>query len=221
MSGALAGCGDKLHEIIDELADPSGGHSPSTDPPSTDPPDDGTGESGSADAGVSSGPDESGTVDAGVSPGPVEPPVTGACDPGPVEPPTPAPEPVDAGSPLPDPPPPPPEPEPVDAGPPPVEPPPVEPPLPLAPSFAADVWPIFMTGCSPCHTSLRRGGHSVGSANLAVAFADATRLGPTLIDRLDGGGMPLGCTGNPGDEGCIAIDDLATVEAWIDGGMAP
>jgi hypothetical protein len=115
-------------------------------------------------------------------------------------------------------------PEPIDAAPPPVEPPmepaPFEPPLPTAPGFEAAVWPIFMTGCSPCHTSLRRGGHSVGSADLTVAFADATRLGPTLIERLDGGGMPLGCAGSPGDEGCIAIDDLATIQAWIDGGMA-
>jgi hypothetical protein len=204
--GALPGCEDRLHEIIGDLVDPPGGHPPWTNPPSTDLPDDGPGEPDSGDAGAPSGPDGSGSADAGASPGPVEPP-------------PPAPEAVDAGSPPPDPSPP--SPEPIDAGLPPVEPPPVGPPLPVAPGFEAAVWPIFMTGCSPCHTSLRRGGHSVGSADLAVAFADATRLGPILIDRLDGGGMPLGCAGNPGELGCIAIDDLATIQAWIDGGMAP
>jgi hypothetical protein len=61
----------------------------------------------------------------------------------------------------------------------------------------------------------------VGSADLAVAFADATRLGQTLIARLDGGGMPVGCSGEPGDPGCIAVDDLATIQAWIAGGLAP
>jgi hypothetical protein len=104
-----------------------------------------------------------------------------------------------------------------------MEPPPPDepPPPPPAPGFEANVWPIFQANCSPCHTTNRFGGHSVGSADLSVAFADATRLGQTLIVRLDGGGMPLGCAGEPGDEGCIAVADLATIQAWIDGGMAP
>ena len=117
--------------------------------------------------------------------------------------------------------PPPVEPPPVE--PPPVKPPPVKPP-PVEPevtSFEADVWPIFQASCAPCHTSLRTAGHSVGSADLAVAFADATRLGETLLQRLDGGGMPLGCAGVPGDEGCLSIEDFDTVQAWVDGGLAP
>jgi hypothetical protein len=100
---------------------------------------------------------------------------------------------------------------------PPVDPPVEEP----ATSFAADVWPIFMTNCTPCHSTLNRGGHSVGSAMLAIADADARRLGATLVERLDGGGMPQGCDGLPGDPGCIAIADLALVQLWIDTGMAP
>jgi hypothetical protein len=99
---------------------------------------------------------------------------------------------------------------------------PVDPPVDEpAPSFAADVWPIFMTNCTPCHTTLNRGGHSVGSPTLAIADADARRLGATLVERLDGGGMPQGCNGLPGDPGCIAIADLAMVRLWLDTGMAP
>lgn len=93
-------------------------------------------------------------------------------------------------------------------------------PAPL-PSFERDVWPIFQSQCSPCHTTLGRGGHVVGSADLATAFADATRLGTTLIDRLDGGGMPPACTGQPGDPGCISVDDLPLIQLWIDTGMSP
>jgi hypothetical protein len=119
---------------------------------------------------------------------------------------------------------------------PPVKPPVVEPPVveadagadaapseppPTAPSFEADVWPIFVTGCAPCHTDFGLGGHNVGSADLATAFEDAQRVGERLVIRLDGGGMPIGCSGNPGDPGCIAVDDLATIQAWIDGGFAP
>jgi hypothetical protein len=56
---------------------------------------------------------------------------------------------------------------------------------------------------------------------LAIADADARRLGATLVERLDGGGMPQGCNGSPGDPGCIAIADLALVQLWLDTGMAP
>jgi hypothetical protein len=227
VSGALGGCGDSLHDIIDHLEtsgdDPSSSEPPNGDPGSTEDPDvpppadagaapDPTGEPPTAS--VDAGPVEPPPIDCSptTEPPPVEPPPV---EPPPVEPP---PASVDAGAP-----PPPMEPPPVvtppppDAGPPPMEPPPVVPP----PSFESEVWPIFITGCSPCHTTLGLGGHLVGSADLATAFADATRLGPTLIARLDGGGMPLGCAGNPGDPGCIAVDDLAAIQLWIDGGMAP
>jgi hypothetical protein len=240
MSGALA-CGDSLHQILDDLDLPLDHlpEPPTNEPPWTDPPDppDAPGASDAgADAVAPPGPDEPPVVlepcdpgdpqappavDAG--PPPVEPPPV---EPPPVEPP-PDPQPVDAGTPAPEPV--------VDAGPPieppieepppvkkpPVKKPPIEPPPPPVTSFEANVWPIFVSNCTPCHTTLRRGGHSVGSADLAVAFADATLLGSTLIERLDGGGMPLGCEGVPGDPGCISIEDLATVQAWIDDGLAP
>ena len=92
---------------------------------------------------------------------------------------------------------------------------------PEPPSFEHDLWPIFQSQCTPCHTTLGRGGHFVGSQDLATAFADATRLGTTLIDRLDGGGMPPACQGFPGDPGCISAENLALIQRWIDGGRAP
>jgi hypothetical protein len=98
---------------------------------------------------------------------------------------------------------------------------PTSPPPPPAVSFQTDVWPIFMTNCTPCHTTRRAGGHSVGSPDLATAFADATRLNTTIIQRLDGGGMPPTCVGVPGDPGCIGVADLATIQRWIDTGMTP
>jgi len=95
------------------------------------------------------------------------------------------------------------------------------PPDPVAVSFELDVWPIFQANCTPCHTELGRGGHNVGSPTLAIADADARRLGATLIQRLDGGGMPPACTGVPGDPNCIAVEDLATIQSWLDTGLAP
>jgi hypothetical protein len=244
MSGALGGCGDSLHDIIDELK-PPGDHQPPSEPPidvpgdPVDPGDPGDPDvpPAAADAGAAEAPPTA-AADAGPigpsepppiacpppnPPPPTEPPPT---EPPPVEPPPMQPPPtVDAGPteppPMQEPPPmeePPPAQPSADAGAPPVEPPPAEPP---PPSFEANVWPIFQTGCSPCHTTLGLGGHLVGSADLATAFADATRLGPTLIARLDGGGMPLGCAGAPGTPGCIAVNDLATIQLWIDTGEAP
>lgn len=95
------------------------------------------------------------------------------------------------------------------------------PPDPASLSFQLDVWPIFQANCGPCHTELGRGGHNVGSSTLAIADADARRLGATLIQRLDGGGMPPACTGVPGDPSCISVEDLATIQAWLDTGLAP
>ena len=114
---------------------------------------------------------------------------------------------------------------PADAGiPPEVVPDPPVPPVveePPPTSFETEVWPIFKASCSSCHGTRRAGGHSVGSPTLATAYADAQRLGFTLIDRLDGGGMPPACSGLPGDPGCIAVSELATIRRWLDTGQAP
>jgi hypothetical protein len=87
-------------------------------------------------------------------------------------------------------------------------------------SFEDEVWPIFMARCGACHTTGRSGGQSVGSATLATAFADAVRVSPRLVGRLDGGGMPPGCN-TAGTAPCIPLDDLQTVEDWVADGLAP
>ena len=182
------------------LQEPDGDESDPLDPTSGDPPApvDGPSETDAPDAG------DSASVEAPPSDEPpsdeppsVEPPVT---DPPLIDPPDPAPPIID---------------------PPATDPPPAEPPQEPVPSFEADVWPIFMAGCGTCHTTLRRGGHSVGSPTLATALADARRLGGTLSERLDGGGMPPACSGSPGDVGCISVTDLATIRLWVGTGMAP
>jgi hypothetical protein len=87
-------------------------------------------------------------------------------------------------------------------------------------SFEDEVWPIFMMSCNPCHTTGRSGGQSVGSATLATAFADAMRVSPRLVGRLNGGGMPPNCN-TAGTAPCIPLDDLQIVEDWVAGGLQP
>lgn len=94
-------------------------------------------------------------------------------------------------------------------------------------SFAADIHPIFAEKCGSCHVTDSYGGHNVGGA-LTQAYADAVRLGPVLVQRLDGGGMPpadapppndCGADGRgnqPGDEGCLSVAEVALVQSWID-----
>jgi hypothetical protein len=94
-------------------------------------------------------------------------------------------------------------------------------------SFAADLHPIFAEKCGPCHVTDFYGGHNVGG-ELTQAYADAVTLGPVLVQRLDGGGMPpsnapppndCGAEGRdnqPGDEGCLSVEEVALVQSWID-----
>jgi hypothetical protein len=94
-------------------------------------------------------------------------------------------------------------------------------------SFAADIHPIFEAACNPCHVSVGYGGHNVGG-ELDQAYEDAVRLGVTLVQRIDGGGMPppdaeppydCGAEGRPsqpGDEGCLTVAQVALVQTWID-----
>jgi hypothetical protein len=84
--------------------------------------------------------------------------------------------------------------------------------------FVEDVWPIFMSECGPCHTTQDRENVQVGSANVDRAFADAVRLGGRLISRINGGGMPFGCEGDPGDPGCLTVAQLETIQAWAAAG---
>jgi hypothetical protein len=92
-------------------------------------------------------------------------------------------------------------------------------------SFAADIHPIFEASCGPCHVTDGSAGHNVGG-ELATAYADAVGLGQTLIDRVDGGGMPppyaeapnnCGAEGGdqPGDPGCLSVEEVALIQTWI------
>jgi hypothetical protein len=93
-------------------------------------------------------------------------------------------------------------------------------------SFAADIHPIFESSCGPCHVTDGSAGHNVGGADVDQAYADAVRLGQTLIERVDGGGMPPSyapepnnCGDNggtePGDPGCLSVDEVALIQTWI------
>ena len=62
---------------------------------------------------------------------------------------------------------------------------------------------------------------------IETAYADAVRLGQTLIERVDGGGMPpsdapppnnCGAEGGgiqPGDPGCLSVEAVALIQTWI------
>jgi hypothetical protein len=92
-------------------------------------------------------------------------------------------------------------------------------------SFAADIHPIFEASCGPCHVTDGSAGHNVGG-EIGQAYLDAVRLGQTLVTRIDGGGMPPsyapapndcgnGGGDQPGDPGCLTVDEVALVQAWI------
>jgi hypothetical protein len=91
-------------------------------------------------------------------------------------------------------------------------------------SFARDIQPIFAQRCGTCHVTDGSAGHNVGSPDIDVAYADAVELGQTLLDRINGGGMPPSyadppnnCANGagPGDPGCVTIDEFERVQAWI------
>lgn len=90
-------------------------------------------------------------------------------------------------------------------------------------SFALDIRPIFVASCSPCHFDEGNGGHNVASDDLPTAYAEAVALGETLVDRVNGGGMPPSyadppnnCEGNPGDPGCLTVAEVELIQTWLD-----
>jgi hypothetical protein len=99
------------------------------------------------------------------------------------------------------------------------EPPDEEPPA-DALSFEADVLPILSANCGPCHTTNGFAGHNVGGP-LPASYDDALELGEILLDRIDGGGMPPTCAGDPGDPGCLSVEQVQTVADWIEQGSNP
>jgi hypothetical protein len=89
-------------------------------------------------------------------------------------------------------------------------------------SFAADIHPIFVARCGPCHVSQDYANHNVGG-ELDEAYLDAVRLGEDLVDRVNGGGMPPSyaeppnnCDGNPGDPGCLTVAEVELIQTWLD-----
>jgi len=83
-------------------------------------------------------------------------------------------------------------------------------------SFEADIFPILESTCGPCHTSL---SPNLAGPDVDTAFDAATNSQERVLTRIGDGGMPQGCGGGaPGDPGCIAVEDLAILEAWYEAG---
>ncbi len=90
-------------------------------------------------------------------------------------------------------------------------------------SFATDIQPIFAARCGPCHVTDSSAGHNVGGADIDEAYADAIELGPVLVERVNGGGMPPAYNDPPnncgfeppGSPGCITVAELELLQTWL------
>ncbi len=89
-------------------------------------------------------------------------------------------------------------------------------------SFAADIHPIFVASCGPCHVADFAGGHNVAAADVDAAYADAVRVAEAILERTNGGGMPPSyadppndCSGGPGDPGCLSVEEYALIQTWV------
>jgi hypothetical protein len=97
----------------------------------------------------------------------------------------------------------------------------------------AQVQPLFMAKCTPCHSA---GGLGAGAHTLADSNADApkpgahpacmgTTKGECSLIRVKDGSMPLGkgCTGDPARDAanpaCLTQQEQDLLAAWIDGGL--
>lgn len=86
-------------------------------------------------------------------------------------------------------------------------------------TFANDVFPILNTACAPCHAGSGFGGNNIGGPDVDDAFEEASALADNVVNRISNGGMPPACAGgDPGDNGCVSEEDLATIEAWVEAG---
>ncbi len=81
-------------------------------------------------------------------------------------------------------------------------------------SFAADVYPILQANCGTCHTTDYIAGHNVASPDEAEAYGFAKDLGDTVLERVNGGGMPPTCGGVPGDPGCLSAGAVDLIRRW-------
>jgi hypothetical protein len=79
-------------------------------------------------------------------------------------------------------------------------------------TYGADIQPILVQNCSPCHATLNLGQH-----NAAASYADAVRVAEDMVDEIDSGGMPPACDGGDvGDPGCVSEADFDLIEQWVD-----
>jgi len=81
-------------------------------------------------------------------------------------------------------------------------------------TFAADLHPIFRANCVPCHEDEYSGGHNVAAVDVDEAYGFVKDIKDRLVGRVNGGGMPPGCSGVAGDPGCISVAELNLIQRW-------
>ncbi|MET0411019.1 MAG: hypothetical protein ABW217_06970, partial [Polyangiaceae bacterium] len=87
-------------------------------------------------------------------------------------------------------------------------------------TFTGQIQAILVANCSPCHSTLNNGGH-----NAASSYDDAVREADDIVREIASGGMPesgngnQGCDGgDPGDTGCVSVEDFALIQRWVQDG---
>jgi hypothetical protein len=95
----------------------------------------------------------------------------------------------------------------------------------------ADVKPIFMMKCTPCHSAGGQGAtaHTLAdddsTATKSSYFCSGKKKGECALVRVKNGSMPAGasCTGNPTTDAsnnkCLTQAQQDKLQAWIDGGL--
>lgn len=98
-------------------------------------------------------------------------------------------------------------------------------------TFTADVQPIFLSKCAPCHTGSTPGTFNFGGdygSNLLpseVGSCAGLLVGECALQRVQSGEMPTGqgCTGDPAQDvansSCFTQAEQDTVQSWIDAGL--
>ncbi|MFK8031209.1 MAG: penicillin acylase family protein [Gammaproteobacteria bacterium] len=104
-------------------------------------------------------------------------------------------------------------------------------PQPTLTTFTANVQPIFLAKCAPCHTGTTPGAFNFagdyGSNLLPAEIPECAGLnvGQCALARIQSGEMPFGqgCTGDPAQDvgiaACLTASELSTVQAWIADGL--
>ncbi|MGK4008768.1 hypothetical protein WMF31_39535 [Sorangium sp. So ce1036] len=97
----------------------------------------------------------------------------------------------------------------------------------------SDVEPVLKARCAPCHTNTPAAGGfaltyaaAMTDAENAACKAEGLNRGACALKLVLSGAMPanMGCKGDPaqdgGKAGCLNAEELATLQAWVDGGQA-